>query len=160
MHGGYRKSSQLIITSNGKLKWEHRMLGEPFLKVINSRTSLFGHWLTSFQYNVGLCLLLHVKGQLFPKDLKFQMMALSGGEETKDSFTEKTKYISTLTFVTLVGPAPGTAKKLFLAPATISFGNFSPAHEVPEHLPTWLSLHSALCWVTCREMCINSCILG
>lgn len=145
---GYRKSSQLIITSNGKLKWEHRMLGEPFLNVINSRTSLVGHWLTSLQYNGGFCLLLHIKGQLFAKDPKFQKMALSGDEEPKDSLTEKSKYIFNFNFCHPCRNSSRHSKeavKLFPAPSTTPFGNFSSAQEVPKHLCTWLSLYSALC---------------
>lgn len=51
------------------------------------------HWLTRLQYNVGLCFQLHVKGQLFAEHPKFIKIALSGEEDPKDSFTEKSKYI-------------------------------------------------------------------
>lgn len=69
------------------------MLDEPFLNVVNTRTSLFGHWLMRLQCNVGLCLLLHGKRQLVTEDQKCLKMALSGAEDLEDSFTEKPKYI-------------------------------------------------------------------
>lgn len=59
------------------------MLDEPFLSVVNSDTSLFGHQLTRLQYNVGFWLSPHGKGQLVTEGQKLLEMALAGAEDPK-----------------------------------------------------------------------------
>lgn len=81
----------------------------------------------------------NIKGQLFAKDPKFQKTVLSGDEEPKESFTEKSKYIFNFNFCHPCWNSSRHSKeavKLFPAPSTTPFGNFSPAHEVPTYLCT------------------------
>ena len=98
----FRVSSQFKDQTRGLLHCRQILYWLCYLKVVDTRNSLFGYWLMRLQYHVGLGLLPHGKGQQITEDQKLCKTAFFSFWRSRRQFNKKAQvYNSILTFITL-----------------------------------------------------------